>query len=206
MGGTLVPQVTDLTSAHVLHRWVAAVVGAIVAIVAVVAWRTQRDHPAIVRLALTAAGLYLVQVLVGGAQVLTKLAAWTQTLHLALGAIIWALMAALVVTSYYTARVSARAGEVAPGGGQGLDDGRTDGAGRTTGDTVRAYIALTKPRIIELLLVTTVPAMVLATREVPGHRVGVVGRSSSSGRWSAARSRPAAPTRSTATSTATSTS
>ena len=138
------------------------------AIVAVVAWRTQRDHPAIVRLALTAAGLYLVQVLVGGAQVLTKLAAWTQTLHLALGAIIWALMAALVVMSYYTARVSAKAGEVAPGGGQGLDDGRTDGAGRTTGDTVRAYIALTKPRIIELLLVTTVPAMVLATREVPG--------------------------------------
>jgi protoheme IX farnesyltransferase len=34
--------------------------------------------------------------------------------------------------------------------------------------TIRAYIALTKPRIIELLLVTTVPAMVLATRDVPG--------------------------------------
>jgi protoheme IX farnesyltransferase len=31
-----------------------------------------------------------------------------------------------------------------------------------------AYIALTKPRIIELLLVTTVPAMVLATRDAPG--------------------------------------
>jgi len=29
-------------------------------------------------------------------------------------------------------------------------------------------VALTKPRIIELLLVTTIPAMVLATREVPG--------------------------------------
>jgi protoheme IX farnesyltransferase len=29
-------------------------------------------------------------------------------------------------------------------------------------------VALTKPRIIELLLVTTVPAMVLATRDVPG--------------------------------------
>ncbi len=36
------------------------------------------------------------------------------------------------------------------------------------GITVRAYIALTKPRIIELLLVTTIPAMVLATREIPG--------------------------------------
>ncbi|GAA1788291.1 heme o synthase [Planosporangium flavigriseum] len=31
----------------------------------------------------------------------------------------------------------------------------------------RAYLALTKPRIVELLLVTTVPAMLLARREVP---------------------------------------
>jgi protoheme IX farnesyltransferase len=37
---------------------------------------------------------------------------------------------------------------------------------------VRAYIALTKPRIIELLLVTTVPAMVLAQRGVPS--VGLI--------------------------------
>ena len=33
--------------------------------------------------------------------------------------------------------------------------------------TVRAYVALTKPRIIELLLVTTVPVMFLAERGVP---------------------------------------
>ena len=32
----------------------------------------------------------------------------------------------------------------------------------------KAYLALTKPRIIELLLVTTVPAMVLAARGYPG--------------------------------------
>ncbi len=32
---------------------------------------------------------------------------------------------------------------------------------------VQAYVALTKPRIIELLLVTTVPAMVLAARGMP---------------------------------------
>jgi heme o synthase len=35
------------------------------------------------------------------------------------------------------------------------------------GSAVRAYVALTKPRIIELLLVTTVPAMVLAQGGVP---------------------------------------
>lgn len=33
--------------------------------------------------------------------------------------------------------------------------------------TMRAYVALTKPRIIELLLVTTVPAMILAARGLP---------------------------------------
>jgi protoheme IX farnesyltransferase len=38
--------------------------------------------------------------------------------------------------------------------------------------TVKAYVALTKPRIIELLLVTTVPAMMLAARGLPG--VGLV--------------------------------
>jgi protoheme IX farnesyltransferase len=35
-------------------------------------------------------------------------------------------------------------------------------------DTIKAYIALTKPRIIELLLVTTVPAMILAAGGLPG--------------------------------------
>ena len=36
---------------------------------------------------------------------------------------------------------------------------------------VRAYVALTKPRIIELLLVTTVPAMMLAARGLPSVRL-----------------------------------
>jgi protoheme IX farnesyltransferase len=38
---------------------------------------------------------------------------------------------------------------------------------RNRAETVRAYVALTKPRIIELLLVTTVPAMLLAARGIP---------------------------------------
>ena len=39
---------------------------------------------------------------------------------------------------------------------------------RTPAATLRAYVALTKPRIIELLLVTTLPAMVLAAGGLPG--------------------------------------
>ena len=34
-------------------------------------------------------------------------------------------------------------------------------------DVLRGYVALTKPRVIELLLVTTIPAMLLAERGVP---------------------------------------
>ena len=32
---------------------------------------------------------------------------------------------------------------------------------------VRGYVALTKPRVIELLLVTTIPVMILAERGLP---------------------------------------
>ncbi len=42
-------------------------------------------------------------------------------------------------------------------------------SGRTGAvDVVKAYVALTKPRIIELLLLTTVPVMFLAAQAVPG--------------------------------------
>jgi protoheme IX farnesyltransferase len=174
MGGTLFPPLADPMAAHVLHRWVAAVVGAIVVAIAVVAWRTQREHPTIVRLSVGAAILFAVQVVIGGLQVLTRLAEWTQTLHLALGAIIWAMLAGLTVTSYYTARATVPTGA---GAGAGLPDSRTGVESGATApsaaDTIRAYVALTKPRIIELLLVTTVPAMVLATRDLPGAAGGI---------------------------------
>ena len=93
MGGTFFPPLTELTTTHVLHRWIAVIVGLIVAAIAIAALRTQREHPVVVRLALSAAVLYVVQAIVGGLQVLTQLAAWTQTLHVALGATVWALIA-----------------------------------------------------------------------------------------------------------------
>jgi protoheme IX farnesyltransferase len=180
MGGSLVPALTALTSAEVLHRWVAVVVGLIVAVVAIAAVRTQRPHSTVVRLAVAAAVVYLAQVLIGGIQVLTQLAAWTQTVHVALGATVWALMVALAVTAYYTARVTPVLGAgLSAGGGRGVPaDGSIASIANATattptkGDSIRAYIALTKPRIIELLLVTTVPAMVLASRQVPGMNIG----------------------------------
>ena len=169
MGGTFLPPITDVTSAQVLHRYVAAIVGVIVLVIAIVARRTQGEHPRLVRLATWSAILFAIQIVVGGLQVLTQLADWAQVLHLALGTIIWALMIGLAVTSFYAARATVPAGS---GDGATVDPTRPVVPGapteRTRSDTIRAYVALTKPRIIELLLVTTVPAMVLATRFVPG--------------------------------------
>src|SRR5262245_65510176 len=42
-----------------------------------------------------------------------------------------------------------------------------DAVRSSAGSRLRAYVAMTKPRIIELLLVTTVPAMMLAARGIP---------------------------------------
>ena len=174
MGGSLFPTLTDGNSAHVLHRWIAVVVGLIVAAVVVAAWRARPRNRAVARLAVLAATLFPIQAIVGGLQILTGLSGWTQTLHLALGAMIWALLVALVSVSYLEGR-SAAVVPVGSPADPATGGGRTDdatAAPRTRTGTVRAYIALTKPRIIELLLVTTVPAMVLATREVPGIQLG----------------------------------
>ncbi len=160
----LSPAVAALYQIQALHRWVAAVVGIIVLITAVAGWRTQRHRPVVARIAVSMGVLFLVQVGVGAALVFTALAPWARTLHVAIGALVWALSVGLAVTSYYEARISGATAAAGPG-----SDAASGGRARpSTGDTVRAYIALTKPRIIELLLITTVPAMVLATRHLPG--------------------------------------
>jgi len=68
-----------------------------------------------------------------------------------------------------SAAVSAGAPGTVGHGPAGTPSGR-----RTAGVVVRALVALTKPRIIELLLVTTVPAMLLARHGIPSIRLVLV--------------------------------
>jgi len=180
MNGGILPLGADtpaaaagLFAAHALHRYVAAAVFVILVLVAIAGHRWLARESRLRRVADGIVLAYLVQVVVGGLQVLTRLEPWTRTLHVALGAVIWASAAALVVAAYYEARVAATAGLTAqkgraPGGDDADASLDPEPQTHTAGDSVRAYIALMKPRIIEVLLVTTVPAMVLATREVPG--------------------------------------
>jgi protoheme IX farnesyltransferase len=154
MDGTLFPVLDPGVFPHVLHRWASVTVGLLVAGLVVAAHRGHEAAP-LRRLATAAGALYLVQVLVGGAQVLTGLAPWTQVAHVAFGAAVFGVLATLAMTAHYLGRLASAT----------VVDGETAPAAR--GEVLRAYVALTKPRIIELLLVTTVPTMVLAQGGIP---------------------------------------
>jgi protoheme IX farnesyltransferase len=138
------------------HRALAALVAVAVAAVWVAARRTQRDHPTVTRLAGYAAGLVAVQIGLGVANVANRLSALTVVPHLAVGALLWGTMVALSLhADHFTGAAARDPAEPAPA------------PARTASQSMRAYFLLTKPRIIELLLVTTVPTMFIAARGVP---------------------------------------
>jgi len=141
---------------QLVHRALAMVVGALVLAIWVVARRTQRAHPTVTRLAGYAAGLVAVQIGLGLANVANRLSALTVVPHLAVGALLWGTMVALVLHADRFCGTPAR------------DPAEPEPApARAAGQSARAYFLLTKPRIIELLLVTTVPTMFIAARGVP---------------------------------------
>jgi protoheme IX farnesyltransferase len=158
MGGTVFPPVTELSTPHIVHRYATGIVGLIL-ISALWIVRREPGSPRLTARLLTAAiGLFLVQCLIGALQIFTKLAPWTQTLHVALATLIWI----LVVGAAAIALLEARRANTESGGGAKRAAPRS-----STRSMLSAYIALTKPRIVELLLITTVPAMFLAAQGVP---------------------------------------
>ncbi len=174
MNGTPFPGLDAATAPHVIHRWAAVVVGLVLAAATVIAWRAREHRPWVARLTVTAALLYLVQAVVGGLQVFTDLSVWSQVVHLSLGAAIWGLLVAAAVMAHYAARLEGEAAAISapvaaavPEGAAAQGSAPVRGADSSRFQVLRAYVALTKPRIIELLLVTTVPTMVLAARGIP---------------------------------------
>jgi cytochrome c oxidase assembly protein subunit 15 len=118
MGGALVPPFGDMPAGaatlaltHALHRYVGVVVGVALAGTWVVAWRGRRAgrvDATLFRLITIAAVLYPLQAVVGALQVWTRLAPWTQTLHVALAAFVWLAAISATFVSYYGARAAAQ--------------------------------------------------------------------------------------------------
>jgi heme o synthase len=153
MNGAVVPDLT--LAAHQIqfaHRVLAILVAGLVLVTAFMVQR-QTDHPPLRRLAFLAAALTLLQVGLGAANVWSQLAVYFVVPHLVVGAALWATL--LLVW------LAVRRLEPAP-----RPVSHPSGA-RAALERVRLYVALTKPRIIELLLITTVPTMVLAQGGVP---------------------------------------
>lgn len=159
MGGRVPPVIGSVTQAiNVAHRAMAVVV---LALVLWMAWSVRRaSHRSLPRrLATVAAALVLVQLALGAANIWSRLSAFFVVPHLAVGAALFAVCAWLLLAALREP-MAAEADASHPGSGR-PDRGKF-------GEALRTYVALTKPRIIELLLVTTVPTMVLAQQTVRG--------------------------------------
>jgi heme o synthase len=158
MDGRLVPTLGGAATAMFLHRALAAIAMLLVLWTAIRARTSPGRRDVVVRLSSIALVLFAAQILVGAANVWTRLQPWAVVAHVALSVLIWATVVALATTS--------RLGDASTEPERGSDEHAT-GDRPSLRDTVTAYYRLTKPRIVLLLLITTVPAMLLAAEGLP---------------------------------------
>jgi protoheme IX farnesyltransferase len=151
MDGRFIPDLSaEPNVANFTHR--------VLAVIAVVlggglAWRARGvAHRGIRTLAWGAFALLVLQAALGAAAVLTRLSDAAQAGHVAGSSLAWAALVALVTANH----------RVRP-----PDEPSAAAPRRGVKETVAAYVQLTKPDIIVLLLITTVPAMVLAQGGMP---------------------------------------
>jgi protoheme IX farnesyltransferase len=160
MGNSIIPSFEQPGAVAMFAHRLLAIVVASLFVWSLIRARTMRPRsPRLIALATVALALLIAQILVGAANVLTELAVWARATHVALSALIWSAVVALVVVAQ-----AEPAGDPAP-----IEEPPAVEVDDTPslGDSVRTYVALTKPRIIVLLLIITVPAMVLAAGTLP---------------------------------------
>jgi len=161
MNGKLVPQLGGVFTTMFLHRVLAALVGLLVLYTAVRAWTMERRFADLVVFSTLALGLFVAQVIVGATLVWSRLAAPAKVAHVVISSLIWGSLIALATTSRRLV------GHRRPPGTEAEGDGRRAAPKRSLRQTTAAYFQLTKPRIVVLLLITTVPTMVLAAGRFP---------------------------------------
>jgi protoheme IX farnesyltransferase len=163
MNGRLVPALGGAATTMFLHRVLAALVFVLVLYVMVRARTMTARVRDLVRFSTLLAALFVAQIVVGAAQVWTRLKPWPVVGHVALSVLIWATLVVLTTVAY---RLRGPAGAGDTPGRPDMQEAPHD-PGPSLKDTITAYYRLTKPEIIFLLLVTTVPAMFLAAHTVP---------------------------------------
>ena len=89
---------------HMVHRVFALLSGSLIVTAVAMAWLRRRERPPLARAAVAAGGLFLVQVLVGGATVLMGFPIAVRLLHLTLATVVWMGLAAMAVLSFNSPR------------------------------------------------------------------------------------------------------
>jgi len=132
---------TGAPAIAMLHRYIAAIVGVIVVVACVEAWRHRRDAPGLGPLAIATVAIFTAQVAIGAANPLTQFSPWALGAHPAVASLLWCSVVGLAAVAWRPAsRQRALVGDL---------------------------IALTKPAIMSLLLLTALGGMFLAERGVP---------------------------------------
>lgn len=158
MDGRLVPDFrTTEAAVHFVHRMMALIAGTALIYSAVrIRSRAPKSRP-VAFFGKAAVVIWTLQVAAGAANIFFRSAEWTVVVHVLLASLLWAVVVGLVSVSYRLADIREGEREPVPG----------SSSSRSWAGQVHAYIRLTKPRIIELLLITTVPIMIVAEGGLP---------------------------------------
>ncbi|MCC6174865.1 MAG: protoheme IX farnesyltransferase [Chloroflexi bacterium] len=177
---------SPLVDLHLTHRMVAYLLAALVG---VIAWKTVRMPalpPSIRRVVFTLVAIVLVQIAIGiiavvagpslvnpaaivanpsasaaGMRVAAPL--WiVQTLHVAGASAVWSMAVVLMSMTWHLRRLG-----VAGDSSSAHEALAPAVAGGSTRQVISAYFELTKPRVIVLLLITTIAAMLMVHRGLP---------------------------------------
>ncbi len=155
---------SPLIDLHLTHRFVAYAVALHVLVMLVRGWKLRSVIPGLTWVLPVLLGTVALQILVGAGAVSSGVPVVLRVLHVAGASAVWA--AVLTVASL--ASLPRRAGNAGGASAEAGPSAATPSSGRSSlGTVVSNYIALTKPGIISLLLVTTLAAMMVAARGMP---------------------------------------
>jgi len=168
LDGTLFP-----TGVQMVHRLFAYALALILIPLFLRARRNKTAFPLFARLTGIACGLVLLQITIGVVQVVNLLPGWLVSLHIGNAA---ALFATLVLTTGFAFRARAATMVSSSGISMNGDSEASMSAHREEREPSLAslYFKLTRPRVIPLLLITTLCAMLVATKGVPSFGLIVV--------------------------------
>jgi len=157
-----------LQAIHFAHRIVALVVGALIVYTVAKAIQRKAENPAAARVAHWVAVFLVLQIAVGAAQVLLRFPPGFVAAHIALAEAVWGGLVVVTVLAHRERTAIAMDG---PQGGLPVElAGAPDAKPQPVASMRQAlsdYLALTKPEIIVLLLVTTVCTMFIASDGMP---------------------------------------